>query len=416
MAKLTKKDQSQKQKTQNTLLSFQEISSVLSLHKSTLACLRGKQGKKPVAICMFRLAEFIIEIYVMLNQGKYKMLPYKTFYIYDPKFRMISAPAFADRVVQMALCSNLVYRLIADKLNKAACACIIGKGTDYARNIVRNYFEKHSAEELKNQYYLKLDIAKFYDNIAHSLVLNNIKEILKDHPETFEIIKTILSSYNKETQIKQENEFRRQKKLPKIDPTHFLDAEIALSEKGLPLGNQISQLLANLILTKLDNFIKQTLRVKHYVRYMDDLLIFGETKEKLKSHLKRLNGFIKTLHLSFNQKTRLAPMANGISYLGYTYFIDTSKSSGRPIFKIKLRRSTVLRARKKIEKEIQAFKSGKTDYLHAYSVYNAYVSILKKEKNVYTKIKNLYVLKSIAEKLRRKEGQAKELETLKIFV
>lgn len=415
MAKLTKKDQAQKQKTQNTLQSFQEISSVLSLHKSTLACLRGKQSKKPVAICMFRLAEFIIEIHVMLNQGKYKMLSYKIFYIYDPKFRMISAPAFADRVVQMALCSNLVYRLIADKLNKAACACIIGKGTDYARNIVRNYFEKHTADELKNQYYLKLDIAKFYDNITHSLVLNNTKEILNDHPETFEIIRTILNSYNKETQIKQENEFRRKNKLPKIDPIPFLDAEIALSEKGLPLGNQISQLLANLILTKLDNFIKQTLRVKHYVRYMDDLLIFGETKEKLKSHLKRLNEFIKTLHLSFNQKTRLAPMANGISYLGYTYFIDTRKTDGKPIFKIKLRRSTVLRARKKIEKEIQAFKLGKTDYLHAYSVYNAYISILKKEKNVHTKIKNLYVLKSIVEKLRRKEGQAKELETLKIF-
>ena len=416
MAKLTKKDQAQKQKTQNTLQSFQEISSVLSLHKSTLACLRGKQGKKPVAICMFRLAEFIIEIHTTLDQDNYKMLPYKIFYIYDPKFRMISAPAFADRVVQMALCSNLVYRLIADKLNKAACACIIGKGTDYARNIVRNYFEKHTAEELKNQYYLKLDIAKFYDNIAHSLVLNNTKEILKDHPETFEIIKTILNSYNKETQIKQENEFRRKKKLAKIDPTPFLDAEVALSEKGLPLGNQISQLLANLILTKLDNFIKQTLRAKHYVRYMDDLLIFGETKEKLKSHLKRLNVLIKTLHLNFNQKTRLAPMANGISYLGYTYFIDTRKADGKQIFKIKLRRSTVLRARKKIEKEIQAFKLGKTDYLHAYSIYNAYVSILKKEKNVHTKIKNLYVLKSIVEKLRRKEGQEKELDTLKIFV
>lgn len=416
MAKLTKKDQAQKQKTQNTLQTFKEISSVGSLFKSTLACLRGKQGKKPVAVSMFRLSEFIIEIHFMLNQGKYEMLPYKIFYIYDPKFRMISAPAFADRVVQMALCSNLVYRLIADKLNKAACACIIGKGTDYARNIVRNYFEKHTVEELKNQYYLKLDIAKFYDNIAHSLVLNNTKEILKDHPETFEILKTILNSYNKETQIKQENEFRRKKKLPKIDPAPFLDAEIALSEKGLPLGNQISQLLANLILTKLDNFIKQTLKVKHYVRYMDDLLIFGETKEKLKSHLKRLNEFIKTLHLSFNQKTRLAPMAKGISYLGYTYFIDTRKADGKSIFKIKLRRSTVLRARKKIEKEIQAFKLGKTDYLHAHSVYNAYVSILKKEKNVHTKIKNLYVLKSIVEKLRRKEGQTKELETLKIFV
>lgn len=79
MAKLTKKDQAQKQKTQNTLQSFQEISSVLSLHKSTLSCLRGKQGKKPVAICMFRLAEFIIEIHVMLNQGKYKSYPTRFF-------------------------------------------------------------------------------------------------------------------------------------------------------------------------------------------------------------------------------------------------------------------------------------------------------------------------------------------------
>lgn len=415
MAKLTKKDQSLKQNNQNALITFEEIFSVTNLSKAIHACLRGKQGKKPVAGCIFRFADFVIEIQKELASGKYKMFPYKTFYIYDPKFRMISAPTFADRAVQMALCTNLVYRLIADKLNPAACACIIGKGTDYARNIVKNYYLKHSPEELKNQYYLKLDIAKFYDNIAHSIVLNNTKEILKDHPECFEIIKTILSSYNKEMQIKQENEFRQKKKLTKIEPTSFICDNIPLNEKGLPLGNQVSQLLANLILTPLDNFIKQTLRVKHYVRYMDDLLIFGETKNKLKSHLKQLNNFIKTLHLSFNQKTRLAPMANGISYLGYTYFIDRRKSDNQPIFKIKLRRSTVLRARKKIEKEILLFKLGKTDYLHAYSVYNAYRSILKKELNTHTHIKGLYLLKSIVEKLRRKETQEKELNNLAIF-
>lgn len=416
MAKLTKKDQALKQKTQNALISFDEIFSVTNLHKATLACLRGKQGKKSVADYIFKMSDFIMEIHTKILSGKYKMLPYKVFYIYDPKFRMISAPTFYDRVVQMALCTNLVYRLIADKLNPAACACIIGKGTDYARDIVKNYYLKHTPEELKNKYYLKLDIAKFYDNIAHSLVLNAIKEILKDHPESLEIIKTILSSYNKEKQITEENEFREKKKLPKTDSTTFLLDSISLREKGLPLGNQVSQLLANLILTPLDNFIKQTLRIKHYVRYMDDLLIFGETKNKLKSHLKQLNAFIKTLHLSFNQKTRLAPMVNGISYLGYTYFMDRRKSDNKPIFKIKLRRSTVLRAQKKIAKEILLFKSGKTDYLHAYSVFNAYKSILKKELNVHTSIKGLYLLKSIVEKLRRKESQERELETLKIFV
>ena len=415
MAKLTKKDQALKQNTQNTLISFAELFSVLNLHKATLACLRGKQGKKPVAVSIYKISDFIMEIHKKVLSGKYEMLNYKIFYIYDPKFRMISAPTFEDRVVQMALCTNLVYRLIADKLNPAACACIIGKGTDYARDIVKNYYLKQTPEKLKNKYYLKLDIAKFYDNIAHSLVLNATKETLKDHPESFQIIKTILGSYNKEIQIKQENEFREKKKLPKIDPTLFLSDNIPLSEKGLPLGNQVSQLLANLILTPLDNFIKQTLRVKYYVRYMDDLLIFGETKNKLKSHLKRLNEFIKTLHLSFNQKTRLAPMSNGISYLGYTYFIDRRKSDNKPIFKIKLRRSTVLRARKKIANEISLFKAGKTNYLHAYSIFNAYRSILKKELNTHTSIKGLYLLKSIVEKLRRKEGQEKELETLKIF-
>ena len=137
MAKLTKKDQSLKQNNQNALITFGEIFSVTNLSKAIHACLRGKQGKKPVADCIFRFADFIIEIQKELASGKYKMSPYKTFYIYDPKFRMISAPTFADRVVQMALCTNLVYRLIADKLNPAACACIIGKGTDYARNIVK---------------------------------------------------------------------------------------------------------------------------------------------------------------------------------------------------------------------------------------------------------------------------------------
>lgn len=415
MAKLTKKDQGLKQKTQNSLISFEEIFSVTNLLKSTYTCLHGKQNKKPVAVCIYNMSLFITEIQQKLFSGNYKMLPYKVFYIYDPKFRTISAPTFYDRVVQMALCTNLVYRLIADKLNPAACACIIGKGTDYARDIVKNYYLKHTPEGLKNKYYLKLDIAKFYDNIAHSLVLNATKEILKDHPESLEIIKTILSSYNKEKQITEENKFREKKKLPKTDSTTFLLDSISLREKGLPLGNQVSQLLANLILTPLDNFIKQTLRVKHYVRYMDDLLIFGETKNKLKSHLKQLNAFIKTLYLSFNEKTRLAPMANGISYLGYTYFIDRRKSDNKEIFKIKLRRSTVLRAQKKIAKEILLFKAGKTNYLHAYSVFNAYRSILKKELNTHTQIKGLYLLKSIVEKLRRKESQERELETLKIF-
>lgn len=118
------------------------------------------------------------------------------------------------------------------------------------------------------------------------------------------------------------------------------------SAKGIPVGNLTSQLFANLYLNELDNYVKHTLRMKYYIRYMDDFLIFSTDKEELRRALMDIEGFLRDeLALALNPKTTILCAENGIDFCGYRHLADHKT----------LRRTSV----KRIKRTVAAYNRGK---------------------------------------------------------
>jgi RNA-directed DNA polymerase len=123
--------------------------------------------------------------------------------------------------------------------------------------------------------------------------------------------------------------------------------------KGLPIGNLTSQHFANVYLGELDLFVKNTLRIKGYVRYMDDFIVFGDTKEELRSHLAAIEAFAnQTLKLSLNKRVEIiAPVSRGIPFLGFNIYTQL----------IRVKRENLVRLRRKIRLNHRLFREGRID-------------------------------------------------------
>ena len=212
---------------------------------------------------------------------------YYRFYISEPKIRKVDALEFDGRVAQHVLCDNIIRPYMEPRLVKENAACRKDKGTDYARNLVKQGLVKFLKHH-DTGYVLKIDIKKFFDSINHDV----LKSMLSDFPdkEVLEFIYYIIDH------------------VP--EPI------------GLPLGNQTSQWMALYYLNPLDRIIKEKYRIKVYARYMDDFIIIHESKEVLQKLLKKLTEIAhNSLKLSFNEKTQITPLHRGFTFLGWKYHI-----------------------------------------------------------------------------------------------
>ncbi|MGL6066448.1 MAG: RNA-directed DNA polymerase, partial [Cetobacterium sp.] len=169
----------------------------------------------------------------------------------------------------------------------------------------------------KKMYYLKCDIAKYFDSINHAILINILESKMKC-PDTQELLKQIIDNG---------------------------------TGVGIPIGNLTSQTFANVYLNEFDKFIKHELKIKKYIRYMDDFIILEESKEKIHILLNKIEEFlISKLGLRLNHKTRISPVFKGIDFVGYNHFINRTN----------LRRSTWVRQKKKLKSLFKKLETGKT--------------------------------------------------------
>jgi hypothetical protein len=176
------------------------------------------------------------------------------FVIHDPKRRIIHAPAFRERVLHHALMAALGPVLersaIADSF-----ACRVGKGVHRARARALGFARRHA-------WFLALDVRSYFDSIAHSVLLAAIARRCKD-PEIFALVARIVGAY------------------------------ATAPGRGLPIGSLTSQHFANFYLGPLDRTAKETLHVPGYLRYMDDLVLFGDDRASLAAAGRALAGFAR---------------------------------------------------------------------------------------------------------------------------
>jgi len=275
------------------------------------------------------LEENIFKLHRELKAGIYKHGPYKPFYIYDPKQRLIHKATVRDRVVHHAIYS-ILNPIFEPTFIANSFSCRIGKGTHKGVEALEKILRKVSRNNTRDCFALKCDIKKFFDSIDHRILLTTLAKRIKDG-RTMSLLTEIVGSFASHAARERERERE-----------YF--------GSGLPIGNLTSQLFANIYLSEFDHFVKHELKVKNYVRYTDDFVIVSGNRAYLEHLIEPISEFLKdNLKLSLHpQKVSLGKYRQGVDFLGYVIFP----------YHIAVRTKTKRRIFRKVRRYLADYKSG----------------------------------------------------------
>lgn len=271
---------------------------------------KRKRKTKDVIEFELKLEDNVIKIYRELKNETYKLGKYKKFTVYEPKERIIHCLPFYDRVVQQLYVYEYIMPYMIKKFISTSFACIPGRGTRQCISTVQKYM-KESVKKWDKPYFVKYDISKFFYSIDKEILYKILKKHYKD--------KKFLNLSRKFIEFSDNN----------------------TQEKGIPIGNYTSQYFANIYMNELDKYIKETLRIKFYVRYMDDGLLIVENKKIAKDMLEKIEKFVNNeLNLKLNKKSCYFPVKQGCLFCGYRIYLNHKL----------LKRNNINRMKKRIKK------------------------------------------------------------------
>lgn len=315
--------------------------------------------------------ENIVNIKNILQNKSYIVGKYNIFIIKEPKVRLIMSQNITDKVINH-LCSYYILKPALEKsLIDSNIATRINKGTKYGIILIKKYLNEIKKNN-KDIYYLKFDIKKYFYNIDHNILKELLTKKIKDE-YSLNIIYKIIDSTNKDY-------------INKTIKKYNIDI-LYKNNKGLPIGNMSSQILAIYYLNELDHYIKEKLKIKYYVKYMDDGVIIHNDKEYLKYCLKEIEKIVYKYKLELNEKTKIGKICNGIDFLGFRFYVINKKVI------LRLRNNTKKRFKKRI-KNMYKYKNidnnvissykGHMKYGNTYYLFNN--NIKKYVHNIYDKI------------------------------
>ncbi|MCY2967454.1 MAG: reverse transcriptase/maturase family protein [Planctomycetota bacterium] len=259
-----------------------------------------------------------------LRTGTWQPGAYYNFRIRDPKPRLISAAPFRDRVVHHAVV-NVLEPLFERRFIHDSYACRKGKGTHRAWRRAQYFLRRYP-------FYLKTDIVKFFPNVDHAIIEQQFARTIADQ-RLLDLIHVILASGDGI--------------LDSESSQHWFpgdDLFAVLRPKGLPIGNLTSQFFANVLLNPIDHFIKERLRAPGYVRYADDLVLFGGDKDGLWRLRDGLADELAKMRLKLHpDKTIVAPACRRLNFLGLRLFPDSRRMQQRTIQRLVRRRRRLQR-------------------------------------------------------------------------
>ncbi len=261
---------------------FQKLVSFENLLIASKKAVLGKKPKLDLLSFISNREEELLQLQSSLIDHTWTPSPFHSFQIFEPKPRLISSTCFKDRIVHHALC-----QIIEKDLERISIfdsyACRPHKGLHKALQKLQVYSKSW-------QFYLKIDIEHFFETADHDILFSQLQRLFKDK-ELLMLMKKIIDH----------------------------GAPGSQSGKGLPIGNLTSQFWSNFYLGHLDLFIKHQLRVKGYIRYMDDMVLFADSIEDLQRYLCCIQGFVEQkLKLKLKEKaTILSAVSHGIPYLGF---------------------------------------------------------------------------------------------------
>lgn len=273
--------------------SYQDIISFENLLAAWREFVRGKKNKRDVQLFQYNLSDNILALHLELKEKRYVHGGYEAFNISDPKPRNIHKASVRDRLLHHAL-----YRILYSFFNRTFIAdsysCRTNKGVHKALDRFRSFSFKVSKNHTKTLWVLKGDIRKCFASVDQEVLLKILKKRIADL-DTLRLLERVIQSFSS------------------TEPG-----------KGLPLGNLTSQLLINIYLNELDQFMKHQVKATYYIRYADDFVVFSQNKEELKSILVLIDAFLKlNLRLDLHpDKVFIKTIASGVDFLGWVHFHD----------------------------------------------------------------------------------------------
>lgn len=267
-----------------------------NLYKAMKECRKGVMWKDSVARYSNNGLVSILQLRDSLLGGTYKINDYHQFTIHEPKKRDIVSTGFKDRVFQRSLCDNYLYNEITKSFVYDNGACQIGRGTDFTKDRLTCHLQRYYRQQGQDGYVLNCDFKNFFGSTPHYVAKDAMAKLVKDKWALGHVY-DIIDSYDQGNQT------------------------------GLGLGSQVTQLIQLAVLNNLDHMIKENLKIKGYVRYMDDLILIHHDKEYLKHCLGEINKRVVGMELTLNvKKTQIHKLEQGINFLGFKFILtDTGK-------------------------------------------------------------------------------------------
>ena len=271
---------------------FEDIISVENLLEAWKEFIKLKRDKRDVQEYYKDLMDNILVLHQDLENHTYKHGPYQAFRINDPKPRQIHKSLVRDRLLHHAI-YRILYPFFDRVFASDSFSCRNEKGTHKALNRFRQFSHIASKNNTRTCWVLKCDIRKFFENINHELLLEILKKYIPDR-DIIWLLERIIFSFS------------------------------SAPGRGLPLGNLTSQLFVNIYMNEFDQFIKHGLKVKHYIRYADDFVIFSHDKAWLEELLPKIADFLsERLKLEIHpDKVFVKTLASGVDFLGWVHFPD----------------------------------------------------------------------------------------------
>ena len=312
---------------------FSRLCEYDNLQLAFMKARKRKSSKEYVKRFEEQLQLELVKLQWELLTGIYRPRPLKTFTVRDPKTRKISASNFRDRVVHHAIC-NLLEPIFERRFIHDTFANRKGKGTKATLERMDAFLRRVSGPQGEG-FALKADIRKYFESVDQKKLLEILGRKVKDR-QLLQLISIILQNHKSDR-----------------------------PGKGMPLGNLTSQFFANVFLGELDYFVKHGLGAKHYLRYVDDFVILGRSREQLEGWQKRIGVFLQDeLRLQLHpDKTKIISLRSGVPLVGFRVFRHyklLKKNAARRIF----RRLDGFERKRAAPQTVRQSVAGLMGYLH----------------------------------------------------
>ena len=324
MNKYEKRKRKRELKRNNYISQYQDFdnaASIPSLYEAAWDSAKGVMWKQSTQRYLLNIYFQIAKTSKMLHKGKDIRKGFNRFFINERgKVREINSVKFFERVVQKSLCSNILIPILTHNLIADNGASQKGKGTDYAQQRLVKHLSDYYRKYGKDGYVLTIDFKSYFANIEH----DTLKKLFKKY-------------FTDERVIKLADDF--------VD---------AFGDIGLGLGSETSQTFAISYVNEIDHFIKDSLGIKAYGRYMDDSYIIHPEKNVLKDILSRLNFYFEKYGIQINKnKTCIRKLSQGFTFLKTRFYLgETGKIIRKPC------RDSITRERRKLKRHAKLYEQG----------------------------------------------------------